>query len=200
MNFPRLINRLGLAALLLAPLAAWAAPDQPIEVSADTGRFEQEAGSGLYRGDVELVQGKRQLQADEMRLFTDNGELVRVEAEGKPVRMEEGADLNAHANKLVYDVKKRTLVLTGDAFIRHRGNTFEGAKVEYSLDSKRVDASADGDKRVRLVIPAEKQSGATEKPGPDATPPSADGTDTHDDDNTANPDSHPETIPEPTTP
>jgi lipopolysaccharide export system protein LptA len=50
------------------------------------------------------------------------------------------------------------LVLTGDAYIEHQGNTFEGAKVEYSLDSKRVDASSEGDQRVRLVIPAENQT------------------------------------------
>ena len=95
--------------------------------------------------------------AEEMRLFTRNGELVRVEASGNPVRLSEGKTLSAHANNLVYDIKGRRLVLTGNAFIEHQGNTFEGAKVEYSLDSKRVDASSKGDQRVRLVIPAENQ-------------------------------------------
>jgi lipopolysaccharide export system protein LptA len=97
--------------------------------------------------------------------------------------MEEGKDLQAHANNLVYDIRKRTLVLTGDAYIEHLGNTFEGAKVEYSLDSKRVDASSEGDKRVRLVIPAENQTPeqappaddnengeAPEEPSPEAEP------------------------------
>lgn len=153
----RLLNIIALAVAL--PASAVAAPPQmPVSVTADSGRFEQDAGSGLYRGNVELIQGKRKLFADEMRLFTHNGELTRVEASGTPVRMEEGKDLQAHANNLVYDIRKRTLVLTGDAYIEHLGNTFEGAKVEYSLDSKRVDASSEGDKRVRLVIPAENQT------------------------------------------
>ena len=161
----RLLRTIALAAAL--PVTALAAPAQmPVSVTADSGRFEQDAGSGLYRGNVELIQGKRKLFADEMRLFTRNGELIRVEASGTPVRMEEGKDLQAHANNLVYDIRKRTLVLTGDAYIEHLGNTFEGARVEYSLDSKRVDASSEGDKRVRLVIPAENQTPGTEQAPP----------------------------------
>jgi len=162
----RLLNIIALAVTL--PVSAVAAPPQmPVSVTADSGRFEQDAGSGLYRGNVELIQGKRKLFADEMRLYTRNGELTRVEASGTPVRMEEGKDLQAHANNLVYDIRKRTLVLTGDAYIEHLGNTFEGAKVEYSLDSKRVDASSEGDKRVRLVIPAENQTPEQDPPADD---------------------------------
>ena len=162
-------HRLAILALLAAlPMGAHAAPmEGPIQVTADSGRFEQDAGSGLYRGNVELIQGKRKLFADEMRLFTKNGDLVRVEASGTPVRMEEGEGLNAHAENLVYDIKARTLVLTGDAYIEHQGNTFEGAKVEYNLDSRRVDASSEGDKRVRLVIPAKNAGQASEDAEPE---------------------------------
>lgn len=162
----RLLRVIALATSL--PAAVLAAPPQmPVSVTADSGRFDQQAGSGLYRGNVELVQGKRKLFADEMRLFTRDGELIRVEATGTPVRMEEGEDLQAHANDLVYDIRQRTLVLTGDAYIEHLGNTFEGARVEYSLDSKRVDASSEGDKRVRLVIPAENQTPRKDTPADD---------------------------------
>ena len=159
MNLMPRLHSLILGSLLLSATSICiAAPaDAPISVTADSGRFEQNAGTGLYRGDVELLQGERKMLAEEMRLFTQNGELVRVEASGTPVRLSEGNSLSAHANNLVYDIKARSLVLTGDAFIEHQGNTFEGAKVEYSLDSKRVDASSEGDQRVRLVIPAENQ-------------------------------------------
>ncbi|MEQ3722522.1 lipopolysaccharide transport periplasmic protein LptA [Alcanivorax sp.] len=178
-----------LALLATLPLGAQAAPmEGPIQVTADNGRFEQDAGSGLYSGNVELIQGKRKLFADEMRMFTKNGDLVRVEATGTPVRMEEGEGLNAHAQNLVYDINARTLVLTGDAYIEHQGNTFEGAKVEYSLDSKRVDASSEGDQRVRLVIPAANQPGEASEDASDNeqnTP--------SEDSDTASPDAEPST-------
>jgi len=189
-------RRLAALALLAAlPLGAQAAPmDGPIQVTADSGRFEQDAGSGLYRGNVELIQGKRKMFADEMRLFTKNGDLVRVEAAGSPVRMEEGEGLNAHAENLVYDINARTLVLTGDAYIEHQGNTFEGAKVEYSLDSKRVDASSEGDQRVRLVIPAENQTRETSGDADATGGDSSNEKDTpSEDSNTASPDAEPST-------
>ncbi|EKF74179.1 hypothetical protein A11A3_10182 [Alcanivorax hongdengensis A-11-3] len=184
MNSKRHLAPSLLAALLLLPLGAQAEkPGAPIEVSADSGRFEQDAGTGLYQGNVSLIQGDRKMYADTMKLFTKDGELVRVEASGSPVRMEEGQNLSAHANNLEYDVRARTLVLTGDAFVKHQDSTFEGAKVTYNLDNKRVDASGDGDQRVRLVIPAQKSPGetdsapasndkspATDTPQPDAEP------------------------------
>ena len=68
---------------------------------------------------------------------------------------------------MLYDLAQRSLVLTGNARVTHQGNTFEGAKVEYSLDSKREDASSEGDKRVRLVIPAENQTPEQDPPADD---------------------------------
>ena len=56
---------------------------------------------------------------------------------------------------------------TGNARVTHQGNTFEGAKVEYNLDSRRVDASSEGDKRVRLVIPAKNAEQASEDAEPE---------------------------------
>ena len=50
----RLLRTIALAAAL--PVTALAAPAQmPVSVTADSGRFEQDAGSGLYRGNVELL-------------------------------------------------------------------------------------------------------------------------------------------------
>tara|TARA_R110001606_G_scaffold360158_9_gene512976 strand:+ start:25202 stop:25756 length:555 start_codon:yes stop_codon:yes gene_type:complete len=142
------------AASLLVPVADAAQPQGPVEITADKAVFEQNAGTGVYQGNAVLVQGNRRMRADVIRLFTENEQLVRVEASGNPVRMNEGTDLEAHAQNLVYDLRGRQLILTGNAYVKHQGNTFEGAKVEYNLDSRRVDASSEGDKRVRLVIPA----------------------------------------------
>ncbi|MFP1682396.1 lipopolysaccharide transport periplasmic protein LptA [Alloalcanivorax sp. C16-1] len=164
MNSRAAIKGLGLFGLLFAGLAGAAQPPggQPVEVSADSATFEQSAGTGVYRGDAELIQGNRRLNADVIRLFTENNQLVRVEATGNPVRMREGEDLQARARNLVYDLRARRLVLTGDAHVDHQGNTFEGARVQYNLDSRRVDASGEGDKRVRLVIPAKNTEPAGE--------------------------------------
>lgn len=147
-------------ALLVLPALAQAASapsNEPVEVRADQATFEQQAGTGVYQGHAELIQGDRHLYADKIQLFTENKQLVKVEATGNPVHMVEGDQFDATAQKLVYDLKTHTLILTGDAHIKHQGSTFEGAEVKYNLESKRVDASGKGDKQVRLVIPAKTE-------------------------------------------
>lgn len=144
--------------VLPAPTRAASAPsDQPVEVRADQATFEQKAGTGVYQGHAELIQGDRHLYADTIRLFTENKQLTKVEATGDPVHMVEGDQFDATAEKLVYDLKTHMLILTGDAHIKHQGSTFEGAEVKYNLESKRVDASGKGKKQVRLVIPAKTE-------------------------------------------
>ena len=154
--------------LLMLPVLALAAPAEPdktnakaatpaqgpVEVRADQATFDQKAGTGVYQGHAELIQGQRHLYADVIRLFTKDNKLVRVEATGKPVHMVEGDQFDATADKLVYNLDSHKLTLTGNAHIKHDGSTFDGARVEYNLDTKRVDASGEGKKRVRLVIPA----------------------------------------------
>lgn len=154
-----------LATMLIAPLARSEQLENRVEVTADRAVFEQNAGTGVYQGDAELIQGNRHLYADVIRLFTENKQLVRVEATGDPVRMNEGSELEAHAQKLIYDLRNRQLILIGDAYVKHQGNTFEGARVQYNLDSRRVDASSEGDKRVRLVIPASNTEKAKQGDG-----------------------------------
>lgn len=163
-----------LALLLMLPALAVAAPEAPskaagtpqaqqgpVEVRADRATFDQKAGTGVYRGHAEMIQGQRHLYADVIHLYTKNNKLVRVEATGNPVHMIEGKQFDATAQNLVYNIGTHKLILTGNAHIKHDGSTFDGARVEYNLNTKRVDASGEGKKRVRLVIPANGE----QKPG-----------------------------------
>lgn len=146
---------------LLCPLAALAAPPQgEVTVRADQAVFRQQEGLGIYQGNAELNQGNRQVNADRIELRLKDGALNRVEATGNPVRLREGEALDARGRTLIYDVAAQTITLTGDAYIRHEGRTFEGARVVYDLGSRNVEASGDGGgQRVRLVIPAEDTGG-----------------------------------------
>lgn len=163
-NVKRLLRccALLLTAMISATALAEPAGDLPVQISADRGQFDQQEGVGVYEGNVELLQGNRRVTADRIELFTRNGELNRVEATGQPVTMREGDDLETRADKLVYDLNARTVVMIGNAFMRRDGSTFEGARVEYHMDNRRVDASSEGDQRVRLVIPPE---GIQRRPG-----------------------------------
>lgn len=135
------------------------APDEPVTISADYARFSQSDGTGLYEGNAELEQGNRRLRADRIRLFTEDGELVRIEAEGDPLTLTEGDELNARAKRLEYLVREQRITLREDAHITHMERSFTGARIDYDLASRQVEASGDGEQRVRLVIPGKALPG-----------------------------------------
>lgn len=130
-----------------------------IIISANSARFHQSEGWGIYQGKAELEQGQRHMAADTIKLFIDkNGDLERVEAEGNPVTLRDGEDIQARADFLLYEVKADTVTLTKNAYINSEGRTFEGAKVVYHLTTRNVEADGgDEGERVRLVIPADKK-------------------------------------------
>lgn len=133
--------------------------EEDIIISANSARFHQDEGWGIYKGEAELEQGQRHMTADLIKLYVDkNGDLERVEAEGKPVTLRDGEDIQARADFLLYEVKTDTITLTKNAYINNEGRTFEGAKVVYHLTTRNVEADGGSEgERVRLVIPADKK-------------------------------------------
>ncbi|MEE4252047.1 MAG: lipopolysaccharide transport periplasmic protein LptA [Alcanivoracaceae bacterium] len=152
------------AAYLLAVLtiSSATAAESEITLRAERATLSQQEGTGLYEGNAELIQGQRSLNADRIEITLKDGQPSRVEATGTPVRLVDGADLTAQAEKLVYDIEGRRILLYRQARITHQGRVFEGAELIYELDNRRISARGDeqeGDGRIRLVIPAE--DGAT---------------------------------------
>lgn len=147
-----------LCLLFTAPGALLAEPLGAVTIRADYARFSQDDGTGIYRGNAELEQDNRRLTADTIELFTQDGELSRVEAEGKPLTLTEGDTLSARAERLDYDVRGQRITLRGNAHITHLGRSFEGTQIVYDLATRQVEASGDGDSRVRLVIPGDSRS------------------------------------------
>ena len=78
---------------------------------------------------------------------------MRIEAEGNPLTLTEGDGLHASAKHLEYLVREQRITLREDAHITHMERSFTGARIDYDLASRQVEASGDGAQRVRLVIP-----------------------------------------------
>lgn len=151
-----LLPELLLLSLLLAPIAQ-SQEREEIVLQADRARIDQQAGTGVYEGNAEMNQGQRHLTAERIYIELENGEIARVEAFGDPVRLTEGEALNAHAQRLVYEIKTKMIHLFDNAYVSHEGRTFEGAQVRYDLQTRQVEASGNEQGRVRLVIPGEKK-------------------------------------------
>ena len=152
-----------LCALLVAclsPLVALAQAGKTVDeivIRAQQATLDQSSGTGIYRGNAELHQGKRHLRADTIRITLEEGTPVLVEAEGNLVTLEDEGIVEARGRRLVYYVNIERVRIFEQAYVNHQGRVFEGAELEYDLQSKQVDARGGGDDgRVRLVIPAEE--------------------------------------------
>lgn len=144
----------GLAALSLAAVSNGA--ENPIVVRAESATMNQLEGTGLYEGNVEMNQGERLVKADRILITLRDKKPYRIEADGRPVIMEDVDDIRAQAESLLYDVASQRIYLSGNAQVRHQGRVFEGAELEYQLDSKRIIARGGSDDgRIRMVIPAD---------------------------------------------
>lgn len=145
--------------MLTAANYAWTTtPEQEIVIRADRATLNQTSGFAIYQGKAELHQGARALQADWLKIELKDGQPLRIEARGTPVELLDGESMEARGNHLIYDVPERRIRIYEQAYVNHQGRIFEGAELEYNLDSKQVDARGgdDEDGRVRLVIPAEE--------------------------------------------
>lgn len=127
-----------------------------IIIRAERATINQKTGHAEYEGNAELIQGERQMNAEQITLTMENNEPVRIEAKGNPVSLAEPNGASAQAKRIIYDLAAQRIWLYEDASISHQGRLFEGAELEYHLDTEQVNASGDGeDGRVKLVIPAE---------------------------------------------
>ncbi|GGC57577.1 lipopolysaccharide transport periplasmic protein LptA [Marinobacter halophilus] len=153
-----------LATLILAgPTAAFDLDsDAPIRVSADSARLDDAEGIAVYNGDVELMQGNTQLNAERLVLYRDQQGLSRVEASGEPARYRQPARegeamTDARARNITWSAADNQLTFERQAIIEQGNNVFRGDVIHYDTVSRVVTAeggtpSEESSGRVEMVI------------------------------------------------
>ncbi len=149
---------LGLAALPAWPLAS--DRNQPIRIESDRLEIDESRRQSSYSGNVLLQQGSLRIQADRIRfIFDDNNDLVRLEIEGRPARLEQTGDdgqpLTGQARNIVYRMRKSLLELSGEARLQNGKDRIESERIRFDIDSNALEAGdpqAKENGRVRMVI------------------------------------------------
>lgn len=151
-----------LCLLALLPTIALALPEdsqQPVQVTADSARFDEGTGEAVYRGRVMTRQGTLEVRGDTLTLKVNSeGELQNALTVGKPAHYQQKVDpakglVTANANEILYDNTTGVVTLTGNATLKQDGASFSGPRIVYSTTRKQVEASSDGNQRVQLVFP-----------------------------------------------
>jgi lipopolysaccharide export system protein LptA len=141
------MKNLILAALVLAATASQAQPakpapaksaakpakqDCPINVASDKFTADLNAKTGTYSGNVMVTQCDTKLRADTVRISTLNNEADKVTASGNVV-VDSPRSGTATGQNGIYDVPKKTVVMTGNVTLKKNKDVMRGAQLTINL-------------------------------------------------------------------
>jgi lipopolysaccharide export system protein LptA len=136
-------NVLVLLSILAAAQAAHAAPapkpitgnhdnNAPINIAADNFQADLNAKSGLYSGNVVVVQGDTKLRANQVHVLTVNGKADKITASGNVVVDSPTSGIATGENG-VYSVGPRVVVMTGNVVLKKGKDVMRGAQLTVNL-------------------------------------------------------------------
>ena len=135
--------------------AKQAAPGKkPVTVTSDTMEAVTGENRVVFKGNVKAFEDFA-LCSDQLEiLYGKDRDVSRIEANGN-VRIIKN-DKSSTSERVVYDRKERTLVLTGNAQVTQCADTIKGDRITLYLDRNDAVVESDGGGRVRAVIMPEK--------------------------------------------
>ncbi|MDH3641825.1 MAG: lipopolysaccharide transport periplasmic protein LptA [Gammaproteobacteria bacterium] len=143
--------------------------DQPIHIRADNAEIDQQQGLVIYRGAVRVDQGTLRVTADEMTVEYVEQKVTRITAIGTPAHYQQQIDadkeqVKAHSSTIIYYTQEERLDLMGDAFLTQEGNEVTGDLIKYDIVAGKVDAKAETDDPVRMILQPAPRITATPDP------------------------------------
>ena len=151
-----------LSSLLLSHSSVHALKDdieKPVYINADSVLFNKAKGQGVYEGNVTIVQGSLDIRAAKIDIHAPGGEIKTITATGSPVKfqqkMDDGKLAKGQANRVVYQVANKRIVLDGNAVITQNNDRFASNHIQYSTSSGELKAGnkkAAGRSRVKAVF------------------------------------------------
>lgn len=168
----------GLAAALLTCLATGASAlpgdrDQPIHITADQALRDEQKGHTVYSGNVRMIQGSMEVDADRITVWHTEQDADKIVARGGPARMRQQPEIDqelvhAQADTITYWHRSQKVNLNENARIEQRGDIVTGDLIVYFIERQLIKAEsgkrADSG-RVEVVIqPATQQGDRTVEP------------------------------------
>jgi len=157
--------------LLLLPCQLWALStdrDKPIEVEADELEVREQERISIYLGNVNLVQGSLEINADRVVLhFNEANELILMEMTGTPATLRQLDDKQqemwGEAKRIDYTQSDSMLILRDSAHLSHAGDTIESDLIRINtLNSSLQAGSIESDQRVKMLIQPKQDAAAPE--------------------------------------
>ena len=123
-----------------------------IEALSDEMVVDNDTSEAELRGNVEIIQGNLQLYADFVRVtYNDSQSDIETLYARDNVVVISGED-KATADEADYNLKRGTIIMTGNAYILQAGNTARAQRAEIDVDTGASTLSG----RVRTVLQSDE--------------------------------------------
>jgi lipopolysaccharide export system protein LptA len=146
---------------MASAVPVWArTTDRNKQINIDAGRQQgstDESAPTVFSGGVHITQGTLDIRSNVAELTVRNGEPTRAVFTGSQVtmkqEMDDGAPVNARADKVDYDLTTETIVFTGNAYLENPRGSTSGPRITYNMKTGRIDSGGDGSGgRVKTTI------------------------------------------------
>ncbi|UJF24599.1 lipopolysaccharide transport periplasmic protein LptA [Suttonella sp. R2A3] len=129
---------LGLSSTSL--MAAEGAVELPIDLVANHGEYDANAGIATYTGDVVVTQGEMRLTGDKVVLHTEEGEVIKIESWGKLATFhyvpQEDPPIDGKGGYMRYTVQNALIYIEGNAYVKQEKNETYGDTLTYDLNKE----------------------------------------------------------------
>ncbi|MEZ5535847.1 MAG: lipopolysaccharide transport periplasmic protein LptA [Thiolinea sp.] len=140
-----------LAAISLQVQALSTDVEKPVSIEANSVVFNKNAGTAVYAGRVEIVQGTLRITADRIEISAPGNEIQTIKATGRPVMfkqtMDSGKNAVGQASLMQYFVKQKRLQLSGNASLTQDKDAFTSNNIEYSTATGELKAGGGQDQQ-----------------------------------------------------
>lgn len=147
---------------------------QSITIEADRAVLDEKKQTSTYTGNVILKQGGIEVKADIITVYSREGRLQRVIAEGDPVhykqQQKKDDDIRGVSQRMEYESESNRVLLLGGAELWQGGNRFSGKRIQYDPEQEKVIATGgansaeNGAQRVKIILqPQSSQTGSSEQ-------------------------------------
>jgi lipopolysaccharide export system protein LptA len=163
----RVIAQALVCILVVSAGLAHALPDdknQSLRITANKQEVDLRVGEVIYTGDVKLVQGTLEINAQKLTVHKDKNQTEEsITAEGSPARYQQQPEvdkpiIHAQAGVIHYNFKTEQLTLDKNVSIEQNGSVTKAGHVDYDIKSQTAKFSiGESNGRVETIIPAKPQ-------------------------------------------
>jgi len=141
--------------------------EKVMHVVADSADLNQQSHQGIYKGNVELIQGTTNLHAAEAITKGDNKNQLTLAiangSEGKQAHYwtktaPDKPPFHAYADTIRYYPLRHLIELIGNAHVEQGNDSLSAAKISYDTLEQHVLSESDGKVRTTIIFHPEKKT------------------------------------------